>query len=247
MKSSSNPTYSRSAIARLSAANVRDGTTLSLPGVARKSLVLLLLVIASAAYTWRTAAVQGPDAIFGAAAIGLIGGFIVAIITMFSPTWAPVTAPIYAVLEGLAIGAISYMTNARYHGVPLQAALATLAVTAVCFGLFATNRIEVSETFAEKVAIGMLGLLAVYLLEMLLRVAGVPLGTMLDMGWIGFGINALAIGLAISCLFIDFAEIESARKEKLSAKTEWYFAFSIVVTLIWLYIEILRMLRRFRR
>ena len=247
MKSSSNPTYSRSAIARLSAANVRDGTTLSLPGVARKSLVLLLLVIASAAYTWRTAAVQGPDAIFGAAAIGLIGGFIVAIITMFSPTWAPVTAPIYAVLEGLAIGAISYMTNARYHGVPLQAALATLAVTAVCFGLFATNRIEVSETFAEKVAIGMLGLLAVYLLEMLLRVAGVPLGTMLDMGWIGFGINALAIGLAISCLFIDFAEIESARKEKLSAKTEWYFAFSIVVTLIWLYVEVLRMLGRFRR
>jgi len=247
VKSSSNPTFSRSAIARLSAANVRDGTVLSLPGVARKSLVLLLLVIASAAYTWRTAAVQGPDAILGAAAIGLIGGLIVAIITRFSPTWAPVTAPIYAVLEGLAIGAISYMTNARYHGVPLQAALATLAVAAVCFGLFAADRIEVSETFAEKVAIGMLGLLAVYLLEMVLRVAGVPLGTMLDMGWIGFGINALAIGLAISCLFIDFAQIESARKEKLSAKTEWYFAFSIVVTLIWLYIEILRMLRRFRR
>jgi uncharacterized YccA/Bax inhibitor family protein len=247
MKSSSNPTYSRSAIARLTAANERDGTVLSLPGIAQKSLVLLTLVIASAAYTWRTAALQGPDAVIGAAAIGLIGGLIVAIVTVFSPTWAPVTAPIYAVLEGLGIGAISYVTNARYHGVPLHAAIATFGVTAVCFGLFAADRIEVSESFAEKVAIGMLGLLAVYLLEMVLRLMGVPLGSVLDQGWIGFGINALAIGLAISCLFVDFAEIESARREKLSAKTEWYFAFSILVTLIWLYIEILRMLRRFRR
>jgi uncharacterized YccA/Bax inhibitor family protein len=93
----------------------------------------------------------------------------------------------------------------------------------------------------------MLGLLAVYLLEMVLRVMGVPFGTALDQGIIGFGINALAIGLAIACLFVDFAEIESARRAKLSARTEWYFAFSVIVTLIWLYLEILRMLRRFRR
>jgi uncharacterized YccA/Bax inhibitor family protein len=247
MKASSNPTYSRSAIARLSAAHVNDGTVLTLPGIARKSLVLLLLVIVSAAYTWRTAAIQGPDAVLGAALIGLLGGFVLALVTMFSPTSAPITAPIYAVLEGVGIGAISYLTNARYHGVPLQAAVATFGVTAVCFGLFATNRIEVSETFAEKVAIGMMGLFAVYLLRLILNFAGVPMGSMLDAGWLGFGINVLAIGLAISCLFVDFAEIESARREKLSARTEWYFAFSVLVTLIWLYIEILRMLRRFRR
>ncbi|MDB4891070.1 MAG: hypothetical protein JWL61_2925 [Gemmatimonadetes bacterium] len=247
MKASSNPTYSRSAIARLSAAHVNDGTVLTLPGIARKSLVLLLLVIVSAAYTWRTAAIQGPDAVLGAALIGLLGGFVLALITMFSPTSAPITAPIYAVLEGVGIGAISYLTNARYHGVPLQAAVATFGVTAVCFGLFATNRIEVSETFAEKVAIGMMGLFVVYLLRLVLNFAGVPMGSLLDAGWLGFGINVLAIGLAISCLFVDFAEIESARREKLSARTEWYFAFSVLVTLIWLYIEILRMLRRFRR
>ncbi len=247
MKASSNPTYSRSAIARLSAAHVNDGTVLTLPGIARKSLVLLLLVIVSAAYTWRTAAIQGPDAVLGAALIGLLGGFVLALVTMFSPTSAPITAPIYAVLEGVGIGAVSYLTNVRYHGVPLQAAVATFGVTAVCFGLFAANRIEVSETFAEKVAIGMMGLFAVYLLRLVLNLAGVPMGSMLDQGWIGFGINVLAIGLAISCLFVDFAEIESARREKLSARTEWYFAFSVLVTLIWLYIEILRMLRRFRR
>jgi len=183
----------------------------------------------------------------GAAMVGIIGGLVVAIVTMFSPSSAPITAPIYAVLEGVGIGAISYITNARYHGVPLQAAVATFGITAVCFGLFATNRIEVSESFAEKVAIGMMGLLAVYLLRLALSLAGVPIGAVLDQGWIGFGINALSIGLAISCLFVDFAEIESARREKLSAKTEWYFAFSVIVTLIWLYIAMLRMLRRFRR
>jgi uncharacterized YccA/Bax inhibitor family protein len=139
------------------------------------------------------------------------------------------------------------MTNARYHGVPLHAAAATFAVTAVCFGLFATNRIEVSETFAEKVAIGMMGLLAVYLMEFVLNLMGVPFGSALDQGVIGFAINAIAIGLAISCLFVDFAEIESAQRQKLSARTEWYFAFSVLVTIVWLYIEILRMLRRFRR
>jgi uncharacterized YccA/Bax inhibitor family protein len=247
MKSSTNPTYSRSAIARLSAAQASDGTVLTLPGVAKKSLVLLALVIASAAYTWRTAAIQGPDAVFGAAAIGVLGGLAIALFTIFVPTAAPITAPIYAVLEGLGIGAISYMTNQRYHGAPLHAAAATLAVTAVCFGLFAMDRIEVTETFAEKVAIGMLGLVALYLLEMVLRVAGVPFGTIMDQGVFGFVVNVVAIGLAISCLFIDFAEIESARRARLSARSEWYFAFSILVTLIWLYLELLRMIRRFRR
>ena len=247
MKTSSNPTYSRSAIARLTAANASDGTVLTFPGIARKSLLLLTLVVASAAYTWRTAALHGPDAIMGAAAIGCIGGLIVALFTIYSPTSAPITAPIYAVLEGLAIGAISFLTNARYHGLPLQAAAATLSVAAVCFALFAANRIEVTESFAEKVAIGMMGLLVVYVLEMVLRFMGVPFGTVLDQGLIGFGINALAIGLAIACLFVDFAEIESAQRAKLSARTEWYFAFSVIVTLVWLYLEILRMLRRLRR
>jgi len=247
MKASTNPTYSRSAIARLTADQVSDGTVLSIPGIARKSLILLALVIISAAYTWRTAAMQGADAVLGAAMIGCLGGLVIGIATMYVPRWAPVTAPIYAVLEGLAIGAISFLTNARYHGIPLQAALATLGVAAVCFALFATDRIEVSESFAEKVAIGMLGLLAVYLLQFVLRLMGVPFGSVLDQGLLGFGINALAIGLAIACLFVDFAEIESARQQKLSAKTEWYFAFSVLVTLVWLYLEILRMLRRLRR
>jgi uncharacterized YccA/Bax inhibitor family protein len=244
---STNPTYSRDAIARLTASQESDGTVMTLPGVARKSLVLLLVVIASAAYTWKTAAVQGPGAVMAPAMIGLIGGFIVALVTMFNPKLAPVTAPVYAVLEGLAIGAISYLTNARYHGVPLQAALATMCVTGVCFALFASDRIEVSESFAERVAIGMMGLFVLYLLQFVLRLVGLPFGSFLDQGLLGFGINALAIGLAIACLFVDFAEIESARTQKLSAKTEWYFAFSVLVTLIWLYLEILRMLRRFRR
>jgi uncharacterized YccA/Bax inhibitor family protein len=247
MKSSTNPTYSRSAIARLTAAQENDGTALSLPGVARKSLVLLALVIASAAYTWRTAALQGPEAVFGAAIIGCLGGFGVAIFTRFVPNAAPISAPIYAVLEGLAIGAISFMTNQRYHGAPLEAAAATLSVTAVCFGLFATDRIEVTETFAEKVAIGMMGLLVLYLFEMVLRMMGVPFGTIMDQGVFGFVVNVVAIGLAIACLFVDFAEVESARRARLSARTEWYFAFSLLVTLIWLYLELLRMIRRFRR
>jgi uncharacterized YccA/Bax inhibitor family protein len=247
MKASTNPTYSRGAIARLSAVDVQDGTALSLPGVARKSFILLVLVIASAAYTWRTAALHGPGSVMTAAAIGCLGGFIIGLFTIFVPTAAPVTAPIYAVLEGLAIGAVSYMVNARYHGIPLQAAIATFSVTAVCFALFAADRIEVSETFAEKVAIGMMGLLAVYLFQWVLRLMGLPFANVLDQGWLGFGINAIAIGLAISCLFVDFAEIESARKAKLSARTEWYFAFSVLVTLVWLYLEILRMLKRFRR
>jgi uncharacterized YccA/Bax inhibitor family protein len=247
MKASTNPTYSRSAIARLSATTEQDGTVLSLPGIARKSVLLLLLVIASASYTWWQAALHGSASILPAAAIGCIGAFVIGLFTVFSPRSAPVTAPIYAVLEGLAIGAISYLVNARYHGLPLHAALATFAVTGVCFALFAANRIEVTESFAEKVAIGMIGLLAVYLLEWVLRLMGVPFGSSLDQGWLGFGINAFAIGLAISCLFVDFAEIESARREKLSAKTEWYFAFSVLVTLVWLYLEILRMLKRFRR
>jgi len=244
---SSNPTYSRAAIQRLTNADVKDGTVMTLPGIARKSLVLLLLVVVSAGYTWRTAALHGVDAIIPAAGIGLIGGLLVSLVTVFVPNWAPVSAPIYAMLEGLGIGAISFIVNARYHGIPLQAAVATLGITGVCFALFATDRIEVSESFAEKVAIGMIGLLVVYLLSFLLSLAGVPVGSALDQGIFGFLVNAVSIGLAIACLFVDFAEIESARRAKLSAKNEWYFAFSVIVTIVWLYVAILRMLRRFRR
>ena len=244
---SSNPTYSRGAIERLVRAHVPDGTAMTIPGVARKSLGLLVLVVASAAYTWRTAAVHGPDAVMGAASIGILGGFLVALFTCFVPTMAPVTAPVYAVLEGLAVGAISFIVNARYHGIPLQAAVATLGITGLCFALFATDRIEVTESFAEKVAIGLIGLLVVYLLSALLQWAGVPVGSAMDQGIFGFVINAISIGLAIACLFVDFAEIESAQREKLSARAEWYFAFSVLVTIVWLYVAMLRMLRRFRR
>jgi len=244
---SSNPTYGRAAIERLANAHVPDGTVMTIPGVARKSLGLLVLVIASAAYTWRTAAVHGPDAVMGAALIGLLGGFLVALFTCFVPSMAPVTAPIYAVLKGLGIGAISYVVNAQYHGIPLQAAVATFGITAVCFALFASGRIEVSESFGEKVAIGVCGLFVVYLLSFILTLAGVPLGSAMDQGVFGFAINAISIGLAIACLFVDFAEIESARNAKLSAKAEWYFAFSVIVTIVWMYVTILRMLRRFRR
>src|SRR5690348_7072592 len=188
---SSNPTYGRGAIERLTNAHAPDGTVMTIPGVARKSLGLLVLVIASAAYTWRTAAIQGPDAVMGAALIGLLGGFIVALFTCFVPSMTPVTAPVYAVLKGLGIGAISYIVNAQYHGIPLQAAVATFGVTAVCFALFASGRIEVSESFAEKVAIGMIGLLVVYLLSTILWWAGVPLGSAMDQGVIGFVINAI--------------------------------------------------------
>jgi uncharacterized YccA/Bax inhibitor family protein len=247
MKASTNPTYSRSAIARLSASTEQDGTVLTLPGIARKSFVLLFLVIGTAGYTWRHAALHGLPSVMPAAVIGIIGTLLLGLFTVFVPKAAPVTAPVYAVLEGLTIGAISYLYNARYHGLPLQAAVATFGVAFVCFALFAMDRIEVSETFAEKVAIGMMGLLVVYALQWVLRLAGVPLGTVMDQGVFGFVINAIAIGLAISCLFVDFAEIESAQKAKLSAKTEWYFAFSVLVTLVWLYLEILRMLKRFRR
>ncbi|MEO6529264.1 MAG: Bax inhibitor-1/YccA family protein [Gemmatimonadaceae bacterium] len=244
---SSNPTYGRGAIERLARVHVKDGTVLTLPGVARKSLGLLLLVIISAAYTWRIAVVYGPGAVMSAAMIGLIGGFVISLLTIFVPTVAPVTAPIYAVLEGLAIGAISFIVDARYHGLPLQAAVATLGITGVCFALFATNRVEVSESFAEKVAIGMIGLLAVYLLRAVLVLAGVPIGAVMNQGLFGFAVNAVSIGLATACLFIDFAEIESARREKLSASSEWYFAFSLLVTIVWLFVTILRMLQRLRR
>jgi len=244
---SSNPTYGRNAIARLASSDVKDGTVMSLQGVAKKAFVLLVVVLISAAYTWRTAALHGVDAITGPAVLGCIGGLVLGIATIFVPSMAPISAPLYAVLEGLAIGAISYWTNVRYHGIPLQAAVATFGITAVCFGLFASGRIEVSESFAEKVAIGIIGLLVVYLLRFTLVLAGVPLGTTMNQGVFGFVVNAASITLAVMCLFVDFAEIDSARKEKLSAKTEWYFAFSVLVTIIWMYLAILRMMRRLRR
>jgi len=226
---------------------VKDGTVMSIPGIARKSLALLVLVLVSAAYTWRFGALHGYDSLIVPAITGLVGGLALAVATTFVPTWAPVTAPMYAVVKGLVIGAISYWANAQYHGIPMQAAVATLGISGVCFALFAMGRIDVSESFAEKVAIGMIGLFVVYLLELVLRLAGVPLGTAMDRGVFGFVINAIAIGLAISCLFVDFAEIESARREKLSAKNEWYFGFSLLVTILWMYVEILRMMRRLRR
>jgi uncharacterized YccA/Bax inhibitor family protein len=246
MIASSNPAFSGSVLANLGASYEQDGTELSLPGVARKSLVLLALVIASAAYVWWQASLHGGKAVMSVVELGGGSSLFIVFLTRSWPRLAPVTAPIFAVLEGVSIGIISFAFNTRFHGIPMQAALATFAATAVCFGLFAADRIEVSETFAEKVVMGLFGLLAVYFLGWLLRALGVPFGTALDSGWLGFAINSIAIGLAIACLFLDFAAVESARQEKMSAKAEWYFAFSLLVTLVWLYLVFLQLLWRIR-
>jgi uncharacterized YccA/Bax inhibitor family protein len=215
--------------------------TMTLEGTVNKSGILLLLCLAAAAYSWHTPEMQG---IFVLA--GCLGGLIAFLIGLFVPTTTPITAPIYAVLEGLALGAISQMVNARYAGIAANAFLLTFAVMALMLTLYATRVIRVTNKLVMGIVIATGAVLLVYVTEFILGFFGISMPYLNSSGPIGIGISLVIVGIAAFNLLVDFAVIEQNVTTGAPKYMEWYSGMALLVTLVWLYLEILRLLSKLR-
>jgi uncharacterized YccA/Bax inhibitor family protein len=177
---------------------------------------------------------------------GLVGGFICAMVTVFKKEWSPVTAPIYALLEGLVLGGLSAVVDLRYPGIAMQAVALTFGTLFVLLLAYRSGMIKVTQKFRLGIIAATGGIMVFYLLEMALGFFGIHFIAVNGSGPIGIGFSLLVVGIAALNLVLDFDFIEQGVQYGAPKYMEWYGAFGIMVTLVWLYLEILRLLSKMR-
>jgi len=216
--------------------------TMTLRGTVNKSALLLILTIIGAAYTWSATRGGYATAGMGYATVGAIAGFILALVTIFKQSWSPITAPIYALCEGLFIGGISAMYEAKTGGITLQAVMLTFGTFAGMLFLFQGNILRATPMFVKVVVGATLGIMLTYLLGGILSLFHINL-PIFGGGQIGIIFSLAVVVIAALNLIIDFEFIKQSADSGAAPKyMEWYGAFGLLVTVVWLYISILRLL-----
>jgi uncharacterized YccA/Bax inhibitor family protein len=224
------------------------GEAMTLQGTVNKTGLLLLCVVATAAWTWGLAHSNTPEAVYPWMIGGIIGGFLVALVTIFKKTWSPFTAPMYALLEGLALGGISAIFEKTYPGVAIQAVGLTLGTLFVMLLAYKTGMIRATQGFKIGVIAATGGIAVFYLVEMALSFfLHVQVPAINGSGPWGIAFSLFVIAIAAFNLVLDFDMIETGVNGGAPKYMEWYGAFGLMVTLIWLYLEILRLLGKVRR
>ena len=174
-----------------------------------------------------------------------LGGLVVAIVTVFKKTWSPVTAPLYAVLEGLFVGAISAIFEQRFPGIVMQAVMLTMGTLGALLLAYKSGLIKATENFKLGVVAATGGIFLLYLVNIVLRMLGFDgFGFIHESGTMGIAFSAFVVVIAALNLVLDFDFIESGAESGAPKYMEWYGAFGLVVTLVWLYLEILRLLAK---
>jgi uncharacterized YccA/Bax inhibitor family protein len=244
-----NPVLSEK-IFRTNQATSASTGTMTVKGTATKSLVLILMILAGAMYTWKIAyEAINPASLQPWMWGGVIGGFVVAMIISFKPIWAQYLAPIYAVLEGLFLGAISAVFSQAFAttapGIVMNATLLTILTAVVMLIIYRTNLIKVDGKFARIMSIAIGAIALYYIVSMVLSLFGVNLTMLHNSGPLSIGISLVIIGVAAFSLLLDFEFIVRASESGAPKYMEWYGAFGLMVTLVWLYLEILKILAKF--
>ncbi len=208
--------------------------------------VLLVILLASAVVGWMSTDELGNGRVSlpGLAIAGILVGFGCAIVVHFKPLLSKFLAPIYAIAEGFFLGAISKAYNEAYDGIVIQAVGATLGVFFVMLVLYRTGVIKVTDRFRRTVMMATLGLMAFYLVSFVINLAGGEVKFLQSASLLGIGFSIFAATLAALNLALDFDFIEKGSKQALPKGMEWYAAFGLLITLVWLYLELLRLLSK---
>lgn len=245
---SSNPVLSKNIFNTNSyAASYSEVMTIN--GTLNKTLTMLGLVAIGAIYTWKmffgaadieTGALLVRKWIF----IGAIGGLILALITTFKKTWAYITAPLYAVLEGLFLGAISAFFEANYPGLVMQAIALTFGTMFILLAGYRSGIIKVTDKLRSGIIAATGAVALVYIISWIFSLFGAGNLIINSNGILGIGLSIVIVIIAALNLVLDFDFIYEGSKAGLPKYMEWYAAFGLIVTLVWLYIEILRLLSK---
>jgi len=241
----SNPTLNDKAFQEAGVAFGQEAMTIS--GTVNKTGILLLLALATSVWTWNMFLhSRTPEAVMPLAVVGGIGGFIVAIVTVFKKNWSPITAPMYALLEGLVLGSISALFELRYPGLPIQAVSLTFGVLIVLLLAYRSGLIPVTDKFRIGIVAATGGIALFYFAQFILGFFGIHFTSVNGSGPIGIGFSVIVVIVASLNLVLDFDFIERGAQARAPKYMEWYGAFGLMVTLIWLYFEMLRLLGKLR-
>ncbi len=226
-----------------------DYQAMTIGGTVSATAVLLVILLMGGGIGWsQVKTVDGEVSSIPAwLIIGLIGALGVAILTIFKPKLARFTSPVYALLEGLVLGAISHVYEAQWNGIVVQAVGLTVAVLSILLFLYATRVIKVTDKLRTGIIAATGAVFVVYLIAIVLRLFGVNVGFLNDGGPMAILFSLIVVGIASANLVLDFDFIERGAAAGAPKYMEWYGAFGLLVTLVWLYLELLRLLGNLRR
>jgi uncharacterized YccA/Bax inhibitor family protein len=225
-----------------------EGARMTLGGTVNKTAILLALVLITAIYTWgRFFSTGNPAAIMPLVWTGAIGGLVMCLVTVFKKEWAGVTAPIYALLQGLLVGGLSAFYESRFPGIVIQAVGLTFGTLACLLLAYKSGLIKATENFKLGVVAATGGIALLYLVSFAMSFFGKPIGFIHEGGLFGILFSGFVVVIAALNLVLDFDFIEAGAENGAPKYMEWYGAFGLTVTLIWLYLEILRLLSKLRR
>ena len=225
-----------------------QGARMTLGGTVNKTAILLALLLITAGVTWGRFYDHGgdPASVMPLVLGGAIGGFIFCLVTVFKKEWGAVTAPIYALLEGLVLGGLSAIFEAKYQGIVIQAVGLTLGTLAALLLAYKSGLIKATENFKLGIVAATGGIALLYLVNLVMSLFGHPIGFIHESGPLGIAFSGFVVVIAALNLVLDFDFIEGGVENGAPKYMEWYGAFGIMVTLVWLYIEILNLLSKLR-
>jgi uncharacterized YccA/Bax inhibitor family protein len=219
------------------------GEVMTIGGTVNKTGLSLLILLVAATYTWNAGA-AGDAGVGMWTMVGVIGGLVAAMVTIFKKEWAPVTTPIYAALEGLALGGISVVFERSYPGIVSQAVFLTFGTLGALLLAYRTGLIKATENFKLGVFAATGGIMFIYLISFVMSFFGTSIPLIHSSGTFGILFSLFVVGIAALNLVLDFDFIEQGAERGAPKYMEWYGAFGLLVTLIWLYLEILRLLAK---
>jgi uncharacterized YccA/Bax inhibitor family protein len=224
----SNPMLTRlSEAARATGAAARS-ERMTIAGTATRATILLAVVLFSATLLWQQINAGRTDLIMPAMLIGGIGGFVVALVAIFKPQTAPYTAPIYASLQGVFLGAVSAMYNLQYAGLPQQAVALTFVVAAAVFVLYRMGVLRATQGFRRMIVAATVGIGLFYIVQMLMSLFGMNVWYFSSNSMLAIGINVFIAGIAALNLVLDFDLIEEGVRSGAPKQMEWFAAFELL-------------------
>ncbi|WP_411850063.1 Bax inhibitor-1/YccA family protein [Stenotrophomonas sp. LGBM10] len=246
---SGNPALSESTFLDLASGSVVSSPdqAMTINGTVNKTGILLLLTVLTAAFAWsQTVGADGqiaPGAMIYAVG-GAIGGLVLALVTVFKKAWSPVTAPLYALVEGFFLGAISAVFEMKFPGIVFQAVLLTFGTLFALLVAYRSGLIKVTENFKLGVVAATGGIALLYLASFVLSFFNINVPVIHEASGWGIAFSLFVVVVAALNLVLDFDFIETGAAARAPKYMEWYGAFGLMVTLVWLYVEFLRLLSK---
>lgn len=226
---------------------VADEAAMTLQGTVNKTGILLVVAFLASAWTWGMARSQPPEAVLPWILGAGFAGFLVALLTIARKDLSPLTAPSYAVLEGLVVGGVSSLLDIRFPGIAIHAVGLTFGTLAILLVAYTTGLVRPNEKLTIGIVAATGAIAVVYIVDLGLRFFGRQVPLINDAGPWGIAVSLLIVAVAALNLILDFDFVRTGVEGHAAKYMEWYGAFGIMVTLVWMYLEILRLLSKVRQ